>query len=661
MTTPLVSNMDAVLTPWINAPIDDKNGWSVQSTTANAYSVFSSLSPLPEAWKLNTKQNNVGSLTIACGESGLMSVPSHIGIITSLSASLDGFPPTGIAIYGKRKNGIFQKIGQTPVLKWDMSRDACEVQGKKSMKDYHYVTQRIPLNIRRNFNYVQFRLDVSCESDNCRIHLLRLFHGPPPEIDSKDSAIDNKDSTIDSKDSAIDSKDSGACGGVTLFNADTAKDIAAQKGIIDSVTKYMEKSMCTTDLTIIAKAKTEAYAEADAKIAGEFGVGGVKTEAAVSAKASAYAEIDSKFSNKSAGCEAISMMIRAAATAKKQATCVINRITQTSTATMKVVVTMKQVNTGTVHGNLSQLGVINLTLNADATIKSQVTQELNSIMETMLSTVAEQSTRANKGALVGQTSVKLSNNETSSVNSASLKQLVNDATNSVISELYLNTLLEQVNAGVVYGDQTQVAQISCTLIASLLTERVISQTLTSKDMVAILSTIKQKSESDSRGLDTITGQAADVAKKAIAMVGDVTMYIAIGGCVLLLLLGMFLIQSGGGIGGLVTGAVAQKFRWLVAILSVLCLVTGIVLFVLGNTLPAIVTLCIGALLMFLGIYLFQKSKSTKIADNTKSPNTPTALNEMKMSEIKTNKDKESHPVPPRPFTINATPSEFKRM
>jgi hypothetical protein len=51
------------------------------------------------------------------------------------------------------------------------------------------------------------------------------------------------------------------CGGVTLFNADTAKDIAAQKGIIDSVTKYMEKSMCTTDLTIIAKAKTEAYAE----------------------------------------------------------------------------------------------------------------------------------------------------------------------------------------------------------------------------------------------------------------------------------------------------------------------------------------------------------------------------------------------------------------
>ena len=62
---------------------------------------------------------------------------------------------------------------------------------------------------------------------------------------------------------------------------------------------------------------------------------------------------------------------------------------------------------------------------------------------------------ATKGALVGQTSVKLSSNETSSANSASLKELVNDATNKVIVELYANQLLEQVNAGVVYGGGAQ--------------------------------------------------------------------------------------------------------------------------------------------------------------------------------------------------------------
>jgi uncharacterized membrane protein HdeD (DUF308 family) len=248
--------------------------------------------------------------------------------------------------------------------------------------------------------------------------------------------------------------------------------------------------------------------------------------------------------------------------------------------------------------------------------------------------LAEQSTLATKGALVGQTSVKLSQNETDSVNSASLKQLVNEATNTVISELYANTLIKQVNAGVIHGDQTQVAQISCTLIASLLTERVISQTLTSKDMVAILTTIKQKSESDSRGLDTVTGQVADVAKKAIGVFGDISMYIAIGACVLLLFLGLILIRSGGGIAGLLTGVYAQKFRWLVAMLSVLCLVAGIVLFVFGITIPAIVTLCIGALLLFLGIYMFRKVYINKdrIADNIKSPDKAQAS----LSDIKTN-------------------------
>ena len=64
------------------------------------------------------------------------------------------------------------------------------------------------------------------------------------------------------------------------------------------------------------------------------------------------AQLDSGYKSSESGCEALNMISSAAAVAKKQATCIMNRAVQETKTSANVTVKIRQINEGTVAGDM---------------------------------------------------------------------------------------------------------------------------------------------------------------------------------------------------------------------------------------------------------------------------------------------------------------------
>jgi hypothetical protein len=410
------------------------------------------------------------------------------------------------------------------------------------------------------------------------------------------------------------------CGGPQVFDGSSEQDLQQQDLIIGSVLKYMGNAQCQRQMETAARAKQDAEVAMEAS--GQ--IGPFSASGSASGSASAHSDIQAQFSDSSSGCESVNMLIKAATVAQKQATCVLNRLENTTDNNVVGTITMslKVASTGVIEGDVAQVAIQPITLRASSEISSQVTQDLNTVMETMLATVAEQSAKTTTGVFASQNSVKNTGVDTSSVNTANMKNLVNESINKQLNRLQGDIRMNLEIAGTIRGNVLQFAQQTLSLVATSVVSSVIEQTLSDSTLSSIMSSWSQKNTSDSRGLDTITGQIADVANSAIDMAGNVFLYIVIG-LVALVVLG----------GGVLRGATGSFSAMLVhrkkllgglCVAGLICIVAAVLLFMSDNLIGGLVSIGSLVAVVLITWYVYRTRNVSQIPTVPVSNSEPTA-------------------------------------
>jgi hypothetical protein len=377
-----------------------------------------------------------------------------------------------------------------------------------------------------------------------------------------------------------------ACGGPQVFDGSSEKDLQQQDILVGHVLKYMGDTTCKRRMEVAFRAKQDAEAAMAAK--GQIGPFSASGEASASAKA--HSDIQSRFANATSGCESTNMLIKAATVSQKQATCVLNRLenTTTNTAFATIKMSLRIASTADIEGSAGQVAIQTMTLRSSSEISSEVIQDLKSVMETMLATVSEQSAKTTTGSFASQNAVKNTGIDTSSVNTANMKDLVNESINTQVNNLQGDIDMTFVVEGRVRGNVLQLAQQKLTLVATSVVSSVVKQTLSDSTLASIMSSWTQKNTSDSRGLDTITGQIADVANNAIDTAGNFVLYIVIGLVALLVLGGGVLRGATGSFSAMLIHR--KKLLGLLCVVGIICIVAAILLFMSDNLIGGLVAI-----------------------------------------------------------------------
>ena len=150
----------------------------------------------------------------------------------------------------------------------------------------------------------------------------------------------------------------------------------------------------------------------------------------------------------------------------------------------------------------------------------------------------------------------------------------------------------------------------------------------------IVSDLTQKSKSDARGIDTITGQVADVAKDVVATVAkaytdtikaysDTIKYVVLGVAAILVVGGGGSIAKFGSLGKLFIGPRAKLILIVVAVLAVVLLGVGGYLLYLKEWTSGSVATGLGVLLGCVGVYGYQTyASSSRMTPDTGRQNDP---------------------------------------
>ena len=467
---------------------------------------------------------------------------------------------------------------------------------------------------------------------------------------------------------ADDAQNTG-CGGPAMMSGNTADDLRAQAEYSETIMGYMKAKICTRNTEVWLKTRADAELNARTSMEASAGWKGGSAAAKASLETKMKAELDSGYKSNESGCEALNMISKAVAVAKKQATCIMNRAIQKTKTDISVTVKIKQVNEGTVAGDMSINGDIEVNINASAAMKESVMADMQSAMETMLSSLAEQGQKATKGLGTCQTASTQVGVGSSTVNTASMKNLMNEVVNLQVTELFTNCDIEQINRGTVGGNMTIKVSTKASAVADAVVDRILKTTINEEEMMKIVSDLTQKSKSDARGIDTITGQVADVAKDVVAKVAeaytdtikayaDTIKYVVLGVAAILVVGGGGSIAKFGSLGKLFIGPRAKLILIVVAVLAVVLLGVGGYLLYLQEWTSGSVTTGVGVLLGCVGVYGYQIYASIMMTSDTGVANDTQSLDEQYDAIF--DKSPEEFIVPPDNTNDGMSPSRDTR-
>ena len=389
---------------------------------------------------------------------------------------------------------------------------------------------------------------------------------------------------------------SGPCPSMEFTN-NTAED-RTMSAMTEQMTKLLGNTQCDSifqnnfGTSAIAKLDTSADATFDSEVRartraameGQAGWGGVSGKAEAEAqgeakvKANVTAELKSEMRgamnndtlSRSTGCEAMTAMARLMTNAQKEATCLMNTLNTTTTASTRSDISLSiEVGGDIIDSTITQTAVSKGTVSVKFLDSSEIGSELTSIMASMLDSTAQlENGMTAKGAFAPSVGAK--------VVGTSKQQSVSEQARSVINRVITDQLVEldqgtdirlRVGGSIIGSTITQDAEVSLDLVAGMMVERVIDSHLSSDYMSSIRDEWKSTNKAATEGLsfDFFGTLLAPLIAAGVAglflVLGGPTALVRLGGRYLLLSATVVLLGS---VVGLAVSATASNTGGIVA-------------------------------------------------------------------------------------------------